>query len=139
MEIEIEDKELLQRATESIAQLKTDTGFLDAVGVLLVSRGKQNLESKEYAPLAASTLLQKRRKGYSSRPLIRTGLLVRSLNHTVNGGRLTLRAVKYGKHHQYGAPNANIPQRKIYTVEDDDLLDIQDFAINTLNRLIHGE
>ena len=142
MRVEVENnqlKELLQKVGKSITDVTSDAGFLDAVGLLLVGRGKQNIGGSEYTPLAPSTILQKRRKGYSSKPLQRTGLLARSLNHTVSGGQLYLRAVKYGKHHQYGAPKANIPQREIYTVENDDISDIRDFAENTLNRLIHGK
>lgn len=116
-----------------------DVRFLNSVGALLVSRGKYNLEEggaggKSYVLLKAATRREKRRKGYSMKPLQRTGLLRRSLNHETAGGELQLTGIDILRHHQYGAPRAGIPQREVYTVEDEDLQDIQTFLERSLKR-----
>lgn len=111
-----------------------DSSFQKSVGQLLVARGKQNLEDggangKSYALLAPSTKKRKARQGQSMKPLQGDGLLKRSLNALPGGEKLTLSAVNYAVHHQFGAPKGNIPKREIYTLDKEDELDIADFLV----------
>lgn len=117
-----------------------DQGFLKSVGQLLVSRGKQNMEdggspSVSWPLLAESTRKQKQKLGYSLKPLQREGLLKRSLNYEVSGG-LYVSGLDYLKYHQSDEPRTKLPERKVYTVESDDLLDIQDFLVRRFERKI---
>lgn len=142
MEVRINTDELkklnltLKQLTEGVEKVTKDSRFLAFTGQLLVSRGKTNLEEggysgRSYKLLAAATLKQKSRKGYSSKPLQRTGLLKRSLNYSADqgSGTLTLRGLEITKHHQYGAPKANIPARPIYTQDTEDMEEIQDYIV----------
>lgn len=118
---------------KEIANITRDPGFLKSTGQLLASRGKQNLEDgghggKSYELLAESTRKQKEKQGFSLKPLQRTGLMKQSLEFEVSGG-LYMTGVDYIKYHQSDEPREKLPQRKVFTVEDDDLLDIQDFLI----------
>lgn len=117
----------------------SDPRFLRSVGALLVARGKQNLEDggaggRSYDLLKPATRREKRRKGFSLKPLQRTGMMRRSLNHQAQGSRLNLTGIDILKHHQYGAPKAGIPKREIYTIENEDLEDIRDFLSSSLKR-----
>lgn len=117
----------------------SDRNFLNSVGQLLVSRGKTNLEeggagNKSYALLKPATQKQKRRLGYSLKPLQRTGLMKQSLSHEV-GSRLNLTGIDIIKHHQFGAPRAGIEQREIYTIEPGDVEDVKEFLIRRLKQL----
>lgn len=129
----------LEEFRRQIAASTRDPRFLNSVGALLVSRGKSNLEEgaagdKSYKLLKPATRREKQRRGYSLKPLQRTGLMRRSLNHEVPGGELRLVGLDIVKHHQYGAPRAGVPQREIYTIEDEDKEDIQDFLEKNLKR-----
>lgn len=120
--------------------LTKDPHFLASVGQLLAARGKQNLEDggaggKSYALLRPATQREKSRKGYSMKPLQRTGLMRRSLSHEVTSGELYLTGLRIVKHHHYGAPRAGIPERPVFTVENDDREDIQDFLIRRFKQL----
>lgn len=124
----------LKKAIETATK---DPGFLKSVGQLLVSRGKQNMEdggspTVSWPLLAESTRKQKQKQGYSLKPLQREGLLKRSLNYEVTGG-LYVSGLDYLKYHQSDDPRTKIPERKVYTVESDDLLDIQDFLVRRFN------
>lgn len=128
----------LGRLKDAVATATKDQGFLKSVGQLLVSRGKQNLEdggspSVSWPLLAESTRKQKQKQGYSLKPLQREGLLKRSLNYEVTGG-LYVSGVDYLKYHQSDEPRTKIPERKVYTVESDDLLDIQDFLVRRFEK-----
>jgi hypothetical protein len=117
-----------------------DTGFLKSTGQLLVSRGKQNLEdggspTVSWPLLAESTRKQKLNHPegpFSLKPLQRTNELRKSLNFEVTGG-LYVSGLDYLKYHQSDEPRTIIPERKVYTVEPDDLLDIRDFLIRGFN------
>lgn len=134
--IEIDHKKLsrkLAKLQKELDQITTDKQFLSSTGQLLASRGKQNIEdgghgNKSYELLAESTRTQKAAKGYSLKPLQRTGLMKRSLEFEVSGG-LYLSGVNYIKYHQSDEPREKLPQRKVFTVERDDYLDIQDFLV----------
>ena len=130
----------LGKLKDVVATATKDPGFLKSVGQLLVSRGKQNMEdggspSVSWPLLAESTRKQKQKLGYSLKPLQREGLLKRSLNYEVSGG-LYLSGLDYLKYHQSDEPRTKIPERKIYTVENDDILDIQDFLVRRFERKI---
>ena len=127
---------------EEIAGITRDPGFLKSTGQLLASRGKQNLEDgghggKSYELLAQSTRKEKARNGYSLKPLQRTGIMKQSLEYEVSQG-LYMTGVDYIKYHQSDQPRKKLPQRKVFTVEDDDLLDIQDFLIRRFERKIQS-
>ena len=126
---------------KAIDTATSDSGFLKSAGQLLVSRGKQNLEdggstTVSWPLLAESTRKEKQRLGYSLKPLQREGFLKRSLNFQVTGG-LYVSGVDYLKYHQSDEPRTIIPERKVYTVEKDDYLDLQDFLIRRFERLIN--
>lgn len=129
----------LEEFRRQITTATRDPRFLNSVGALLVSRGKQNLEDgaaggKAYVVLRPATQRNKQRRGYSLKPLQRTGLMRRSLGHEVPGGELQLTGIDIIKHHQYGAPRAGIPKREVYTIENDDIQDIQGFLEMSLKR-----
>ena len=148
MEIHLNTDELkklnltLKQITKGVEKITRDNRFLSFTGQILVSRGKTNLEEggyegKSYKLLAPSTLKQKLRKSYSGKPLQRTGLLKRSLNYSTDtAGDLTLRAIDIAKHHQYGAPRANIPARPVYTADKEDMTEIQDYIIRRFKQQI---
>ena len=128
----------LGKLKDAVATATKDPGFLKSVGQLLVSRGKQNMEdggspTVSWPLLAESTRKQKQKQGYSLKPLQREGLLKRSLNYEVTGG-LYVSGLDYLKYHQSDEPRTKIPERKVYTVESDDLLDIQDFLIRRFEK-----
>ena len=117
-----------------------DPGFLKSTGQLLVTRGKQNLEdggspSVSWPLLAESTKAQKAKQGYSMKPMQREGLLKRSLSFEVASG-LYVSGLNYLKYHQSDEPRTKIPERKVYTVESDDYLDIRDFLIRRFENKI---
>ncbi len=133
--ISIDKKDLprLKKLQVQLDQATRDNGFLKSVGQLMVSRGKQNMEdggspTVSWPLLAESTRKQKQKAGYSLKPLQREGLLKRSLNYQVTGA-LYVSGLDYLKYHQSDEPRTKIPERKVYTVEKDDLLDIQDFLV----------
>ena len=125
---------------KEIDTITRDPGFLNSTGQLLASRGKTNLDEgghggTSYELLAESTQKQKKKQGYSLKPLQRTGLMKQSLDYEVSGG-LYMNGLDYIKYHQSDEPRKKLPQRKIFTVEPDDLLDIQDFLIRRFERKI---
>jgi phage gpG-like protein len=139
--IKIDGKQLtaklgnLKRAIDGATK---DPSFLKSVGQLLVSRGKQNLEdggspTVSWPLLAKKTREQKLKAGYSLKPLQREGLLKRSLSWEVTGG-LYVSGLDYLKYHQSDEPRTVIPERKVYTVEPDDILDIRDFLVRRFNQ-----
>ncbi len=138
--ISIDKKELakLKKLKVKLSRATQDRGFLKSTGQLLVSRGKQNLEdggsaSVSWPLLAESTRKQKLRQGYSLKPLQREGLLKRSLNWQVTGG-LYVSGVNYIKYHQSDEPRTVLPERKVYTVEQEDIFDIRDFLIRRFEK-----
>lgn len=130
----------LGRLKDAVETATKDPGFLKSVGTLLVSRGKQNLEdggspTTSWPLLAESTKKQKRNHPdgpYSMKPLQREGELRKSIDYEVTGG-LYVSGLDYLKYHQSDEPRTRLPERKVYTVESDDLLDIQDFLIRRFN------
>jgi hypothetical protein len=144
LKLEIKDSQLaakLGNLKQAVETATKDPGFLKSVGQLLVSRGKQNLEdggspTVSWPLLAESTRKQKlnhKPKPYSLAPLRREGLLKESLNYEVSGG-LYVSGVDYLKYHQSDEPRTKIPERKVYTIESDDLLDIQDFLVRRFSK-----
>lgn len=146
MEVKIDASELkkinlkLNRIAEAFDTVTTDKRFLNSTGQLLVSRGKQNLEDggaggKSYQLLKPATRREKSRKGYSMKPLQRTGQTKRSLSHEIGGSGLLLTGRDIIKHHQWGAPKINLPKREVYTLEKEDEREIQDFLIRRFQEL----
>ncbi len=141
--IKIDDKQLslkLGKVTGEISKITKDSGFLKSTGQLLASRGKQNLEDggsggKSYDLLAESTRKQKAKQGYSLKPLQRTGLMKQSVDYEVSGS-LYMTGLDIIKYHQSDEPREKLPQRKVFTVESEDLLDIQDFLIRRFEQKI---
>lgn len=133
--IRLNTKELpkLRELKKALDLAANDSSFLKSSGQLLVSRAKQNLDdggppSVSWPLLAESTRKQKSKHGYSLKPLQREGLLKRGLDFQVSGG-LYVSGLNYLKYHQSDEPRTKLPERKVYTIEKDDLLDIQDFLI----------
>ncbi len=143
LSIKLDSKQLaptLGKIKREINTITRDPGFLKSTGQLLASRGKQNLEDggaggKSYELLAESTRKQKQKQGYSLKPLQRTGLMKQSVEYEVTGG-LYMTGLEYIKYHQSDEPREKLPQRKIFTVEPDDLLDIQDFLIRRFEQKV---
>lgn len=146
MKITINEKELrelnitISDLAANIPRITSDRVFLSNVGMLLSSRGKQNLEDggadgASYALLSPSTKKQKLRLGYSAKPLQRTGLLKRSIEYGLSGGVLYLTALDIAKHHHFGAPKANIPARPIFTLNNEDEEDVHDFLTRRFKEL----
>lgn len=74
-----------------------------------------------WPPLAAATIAEKERLGYPLDPLVRTGRLRESLTRRplavelITPSRVSAGTdVDYAKHHQYGAPRANLPRRALF-------------------------
>lgn len=150
MQVKIDASELkkinlkLNRIAEAFDTVTADKHFLNSVGQLLVSRGKQNLENggaggKSYPLLKPATKREKSRKGYSMKPLQRTGQMKRSLSHEIGGSGLLLTGRDIIKYHQWGAPKINLPQREVYTIERDDEEEVQDFLIRRFKALIKDQ
>lgn len=123
---------------QEIETVTRQPDFLKSVGQLLASRGKQNLEDggaggQSYSLLKPKTQKEKEKKGFSLKPLQRTGLMKRSVEYEVAGG-LAMTGVNYIGYHQTGTKFMD--QREVFTVESDDLLDIQDFLIRRFERKI---
>lgn len=141
--IKIDDKQLsrkLGKVTGEISKITKGSGFLKSTGQLLASRGKQNLEDggsggKSYDLLAGSTRKQKAKQGYSLKPLQRTGLMKQSVDYEVSGS-LYMTGLDIIKYHQSDEPREKLPQRKVFTVESEDLSDIQDFLIRRFEQKI---
>lgn len=146
MEVKIDASDLkkinlkLNRIAEAFDTVTTDKRFLNSVGQLLVSRGKQNLEDggadgKSYQHLKPATRREKSRKGFSMKPLQRTGQMKRSLSHEIGGSGLLLTGRDIIKHHQFGAPKINLPQREVYTIEKEDEKEVKEFLIRRFKQL----
>lgn len=142
--IKIDGKQLtaklgnLKRAIDGATK---DPAFLNSAGQLLKSRADQNLEDGGSPTVSWPLLAQKTREQklnhpegpYSLKPLQREGLLKRSLSWEVTGG-LYVSGLDYLKYHQSDEPRTVIPERKVYTVEPDDILDIRDFLVRRFNQ-----
>jgi len=129
-------KGLLKSTQEQLLKATRDQGFLSATGSLMESRGKQNIAAGgpptlSWPLLAASTQKQKKAKGFSLKPLSRTGYLAQSLGYEVKGV-LALTSADYLKYHQSDEPRTRLPQRKVFTVEREDMADIRDFLLKRI-------
>lgn len=140
MKIDTNNQNIIKLFNRESKEIVKSSAFLNPVGQLLVSRAKQNLEDgaadgKSYELLKPATKKQKQRKGFSAKPLQRTGLMKRSLNHEISGG-LKLKGLEIIKHHHFGAPKANIPQREVFTIDSEDFLDIKDILVRQIKNKI---
>lgn len=80
------------------------------------------LQPAGWRPLAPGTLAEKKRKGYSSKPLVRTGNLRQSFlmfsdNDQAGVGAAASFGVDYAKVHEEGSEDGRIPQRKMLPPE----------------------
>ena len=88
---------------------------------------------EKWTPLAASTLKQKRRLGYSSKPLIRTGALRNSVTGSVRGNLLAIgTSVEYAKFHQLGTKF--IPSRPFLIFQSEDIDQINFLVLDYLTK-----
>lgn len=82
-----------------------------------------------WAPLAKSTLKQKLRKGYSSRPLVRTGILKASIAPSVDSQGFKIgTSVSYAKYNQFGT--RKMPSRPFVIFQDQDIEDINKLVVD---------
>ena len=128
----------LGKLKQEIDTVTKQPDFLKSVGQLLASRGKQNIEDggtggQSYVLLKPATQKQKAKQGFSLKPLQRSGLTKQSIEYEVSGA-LSMTGLEYIKYHQYGTKNMD--QREVFTVESDDMLDIQDFLIRRFEKKI---
>lgn len=96
------------------------TDWFKAVQVNFQTSGGGHKPPKRWKPLKPATLAQKKKQGYSSKPLIRTGTLRQQwlTQADSRGGKLTSTArakggTNYGMVHEKGSKKRNIPKRKI--------------------------
>ncbi len=81
------------------------------------------LQKKPWKPLKEATLKSKRKKGYSPKPLIRTGNLRNSFEGYFDakiagvGARASF-GIDYAEVHEYGSRSRNIPARSMLPDED---------------------
>ena len=111
----------LGKAIDRMADL---TPAMKRASILMMGSINQNFQQSgrpmPWAPLAYSTIKEKMRKGYSPKPLIRTGLLRASMaqNISTKGFRIGT-AVPYAKYHQLGTKN--IPARPYLVFQTQDI------------------
>jgi len=91
------------------------------------------LQSPAWRPLAASTLKQKQRKGYSSKPLERTGHLRQSFRSFYDNEQAGVGSeVPYSQYHETGT--RTLPQRAMLPPQNVAL----DYAVKVYDRWIAG-
>lgn len=79
--------------------------------------------------LAPSTLRQKIRKGYSSRPLVRTGILKSSISPKVDKESFRVgTSVSYAGYNQFGT--RKMPARPFVVFQDHDVQDINKLVVD---------
>lgn len=67
---------------------------------------------ESWRPLAPGTLQQKRRKGFSSQPLVATGTMQKSFRSIVtNDAAVIYNTADYFKYHQSNQPRKKLPRR----------------------------
>ena len=115
---------------------------LKKAGLLMLRSINRNFESSgrpnKWKPLKRSTLLAKVRKGFSPKPLIRSGAMKRSITFTSNRKRLAIgTSIVYGAIHQFGGRagrhlSAKIPKRTYLLFQNQDLEDIEELITDHL-------
>jgi len=122
---------LLNSVKQRMATLSTP---LKASRLLMLRSIDNNFKSSgrpiTWKPLALSTLRWKMKHGYSSKPLIRKGLLIKSIVGKIQGDNKLIMGtvVPYAKYHQFGT--RSIPKRPFLLFQDQD--------IQNINSLITG-
>lgn len=109
---------------KNVAAMKNPQRALTAMGTVLVSLAKRSfnepgVRALPWAPLAASTVREKQKKGYSEGILKRSGLLFRSprVISTTNTMVTVGSDRPYAKYHQLGTKK--MPARPIFPVTPD--------------------
>lgn len=85
------------------------------------SSGGAHVPPDRWPFLSFSTLIQKRRQGYSAKPLIRTGQLKRGWIMRAGsrpGSGVLQSTTSYGKFHHTGARGGRLPKRRFVPKED---------------------
>lgn len=135
----------LQEATANIQGFANKSVDLSTpmkqASVLMMRSIQQNFDSSgrpsSWVPLAASTIRQKIRLGYSTKPLIRTGTLRQSIASQAD--RMSMRLgtmVSYARYHQFGTKT--IPARPYLRFQTQDLDRIRDMIIQYLTGPTNG-
>jgi|GEM_PF-2776587 len=117
----------LQNFEHRLQSVLKDNNVLQAIGIQLVETAKTNIEEggrpTPFKPLAPSTLKARKRKGYTTKPMFKTGDLQQSLAFEISGGELYLTALDYLKYHQFNENRQNpdkFPARPVFTILPDD-------------------
>lgn len=110
--------------------------------ILMMGSVQKNFDASgrpiSWIPLKASTLKEKMRKGYSPKPLIRTGGLRQSFATSVGRMEMSIgTSIVYGRIHQKGGragrnQSATIPARPYLVFQRDDLDKIRDLVVKHL-------
>lgn len=118
------------------------TAPMKQAAILMMASIQRNFDSggrpASWIPLAPSTLKQKIAKGYSSRPLIRTGALRQSISSSSERMSMSLgTSIRYGRIHEYGGfagrgGSANIPARPYLLFQRQDLDRIKKLIVDHL-------
>lgn len=82
------------------------------------SKGREIGES--WAPLSPAYLAAKRKAGYPSQPLVRTGKMQKSFKDLVKADSATIwNAVNYFQYHQSNKPRSKLPRRVMMKLGND--------------------
>ena len=110
----------VSRRLRALARQVGDTRVPNkALAVQMQSWALRNFDSSGgkvggWAPLAPSTLKEKARKGYSPKPLLRTGHLRTSLLAFFDDRRAGLGSeLEIAEYHEEGVPENNLPARRM--------------------------
>lgn len=130
----------IDNMTNAFKTITKERRFLSSVGQLLASRAKQNIADGgsggvSYVLLKPATKAEKRKHGYSLKPLQRTGQMMRSISFEAGSGSLLLTGRDIIVHHQYGAPKINLPKREVFTIDKEDEEDIRDILVRRLKTM----
>jgi phage gpG-like protein len=112
LDVDVEDTKVLKAIDKLSDNLeKKLSSKLETVGVFLEAKMVEKISSGLQPALKPKTIA---RKG-SSTPLIDTGELLGQIDHKVSSDAVEVGVfgsrAKIAKHHEFGAPRANIPER----------------------------
>jgi phage gpG-like protein len=122
--VEIKSNAALRKLQLAAAKLKDRKIPNRQLAVQLMSWVGDNFDGsgsrlkRPWAPLQPATLAAKARKGYSSKPLMRTGNLRQSFagfsdNDEAGVGAQASFGVDYAEFHENGVPENNLPKRQM--------------------------
>ena len=113
------DVRVIQRLDEAVKRMGSARQPLSEIGTVMVDEFQANFNTEgrrlneQWAALAASTVREKARLGYGSKPiLVRTGALQHGFQKNANKYYVRVHnPIKYFKYHQLGGPN--LPRRRM--------------------------